>query len=54
MYVPDNYDAYCQYEAEQERIERLRKRKQFEYEREKYENERIKDCCQPEIGHNND
>ena len=54
MYVPDNYDAYCRYEAEQARRERLRKRKQIEHKMEEYENERIKDCCKPKAGHNND
>ena len=37
MYVPDNYDAFQQHEKEQTRIDRLRKRKQLEYEKEEYE-----------------
>ena len=37
MYVPDNYDAYQQHEKEQARVDRLRKRKQLEYEKEEYE-----------------
>ena len=53
MYVPDNYDAYCQYEAEQERIDRLRKRKQLEYEKEEFADERIKDCCKSETRYDN-
>lgn len=39
MYIPDNLDI-CEYsEREQERINRLRKRIQREYEKEEYEKE---------------
>lgn len=37
MYVPDNLDIYEYSEHEQERINRLRKRMQREYEKEEYE-----------------
>jgi hypothetical protein len=37
MYIPDNLDIYEYSEHEQERINRLRKRIQREYEKEEYE-----------------
>ena len=37
MRVPDNLDIYKYSEHEQERINRLRKRMQREYEKEEYE-----------------
>jgi len=37
MYIPDNLDIYEYSEHEQERISRLRKRMQREYEKEEYE-----------------
>ena len=37
MYIPDNLDIYEYSEHEQERINRLRKRMQREYEKEEYE-----------------
>ena len=37
MYIPDNLDIYEYNEHEQERINRLRKRMQREYEKEEYE-----------------
>ena len=33
-YIPDNYEQFVNYEAEQERTKRLRKKRQREYEKE--------------------
>lgn len=47
MYIPDNYDAYRNYEAEQARRERLCRREEIEEEKEDLINEQFTDTCKP-------